>query len=69
MRSSIRRGEKDDRSAGKRGKVRYWIFIVPLLWKQNQNLRQVDLVRSLAGDKKWEYSNRKEKSALIKAMG
>ena len=42
---------------------------MPPFLKRNQTLRQMDLVRELAGDKKWEYSDRKEKSALINAMG
>ena len=69
MQSSVRRGGKDDLSAGKRRKVRSWRCAVPPFLKRNQTLRQMDLVRALAGDKKWEYSDRKEKSALINAMG
>ena len=37
--SAVRREQKDDMSAGKRRKVRSWIFLVPPLSKQNQTIR------------------------------
>ena len=67
--SAARKGQKYDLSAGKRRKVYSWRFTVPPLLKQNQTMRYMALARVLAGDKKWEDYNRKERSTLMKAMG
>ena len=68
-RTAARRVQKDDLSDGKRHTVRSWRFMVPILSKQNQTLRKVALERAFSGDTKWEDYEKKEKSALMKAIG
>ena len=69
MKSAVRRVQRDDLRARKRWKVYSWRFSVLPLLKRKKKFISVALARALAGDTKWEESDRKEKSVLMNAIG